>query len=126
MRQNWIPFFTFFLRRILSALPAADIVEGVGYLGCDELNVAAVANCSAGVAAERVTECRTGELLRPARVAEVKERRSGGGGEGGGGVEGGIGMAEQAGKVERGSSLNSGTWSASASRKGASTLGPLL
>ena len=49
MMQNWIPFFTFFLRRILIALPAADIVLGVGYLGGGVLaNVLAVATCSAG------------------------------------------------------------------------------
>jgi len=59
MRQNWIPFFTFFLRRILIALPAADIVLGVGYLGGGVLaNVSAVAKCSAGGAAERMTESR--------------------------------------------------------------------
>jgi hypothetical protein len=70
MRQNWIPFFTFFLRRILIALPAADIVLGVGYLGGGVLaNVSAVAKCSAGGAAERMTECRVDK--RPWTVSEA-------------------------------------------------------
>jgi hypothetical protein len=94
-------------------------VEGAGYLGCDDVpNVSAVARCSAGAAAERVTECRAEGRPCPVRVVDWRGGRS----SGSGGVDGGTsdGGANWQGRAARGLSrlFDSGTARGSASRKG--------